>query len=599
MLEETQIFNNNSIYVYFLSCIVIISYQHFSKKQRISLIYATTIAMEIISQYSWKITSVMLFTSMFILEEYLCDDSVKCDLLSNFWYKAVDFIYQFIFIDVGVGIVINVIASGKEARSFIVSKTICLNWFYGINIFILLITIHLLNTSKFELCDFKTIKSYFDKFDGRKINLDSDELQRRFDIMIALEDKSYFVRKSSYNWFSVEFIRYKVKKYKEKKKRTKLLKRKKSFDRILKALWSLVRKLRLFKYIISIIKSKLSETTWSIKNVFLRFKRKIRGCSTLEMQLIRNIGIEKGYDECVIRRKFFEFFYTYLFFNGLKKYYENTQNNKRKNFKKFILYVYLHSIKVSIGGNDFKTVNMMFEEERVEEWDIDEFYVAILSLTGAPVTPKRMVLYPSAVNNAGIDLNRALAWRNLIKAFGVTETHKENLAEESVEKVFYVIRNKIIPYIEAGIFYGPNDGKNDWPTYGESNCWSFAMTVYVHIWEEKFSNKTGTDDDMMRVYNSLKDRTITTEHCQMYLGNAEPGAVIRICDEIKGNDRMGRNRHSQILLDYDQNGLTIYESNNERTIIAYYTWKEYADKYAKYKYFKYIKWPVYAHKVTE
>lgn len=64
MVAETQVFNNNSIYVYFLSCIVIFSYQHFSKRQKISLIYATTIAMEIISQYSWKLTSVMLFISM-------------------------------------------------------------------------------------------------------------------------------------------------------------------------------------------------------------------------------------------------------------------------------------------------------------------------------------------------------------------------------------------------------------------------------------------------------------------------------------------------------------------------------------------------------
>lgn len=85
MVAETQVFNNNSIYVYFLSCIVIFSYQHFSKRQKISLIYATTIAMEIISQYSWKLTSVMLFISMFILEEYLSDDKVKCELLSNFW----------------------------------------------------------------------------------------------------------------------------------------------------------------------------------------------------------------------------------------------------------------------------------------------------------------------------------------------------------------------------------------------------------------------------------------------------------------------------------------------------------------------------------
>lgn len=244
-------------------------------------------------------------------------------------------------------------------------------------------------------------------------------------------------------------------------------------------------------------------------------------------------------------------------------------------------------------GNDFKSINMLFEQERVEEWDIDEFYVAILSLTGAPVTPKRMVLYPHAIISIGIDLNRALAWRNMIRDLRITETKKTNLAEEEVKRVFYVIQGRIIPYIEGGIFYGPNDGKNDWPSYGENNCWGFARTVYWHIWWERFSNKTGTDDDMMRVYHSLADRTITPEHCQKYLGEAEPGAVIRICDEIKGNDRMGKNRHSQILLSHDQNGIVIYESDNENTRIGYYTWEQYAAKFGKYKYFKYIKWPTY------
>lgn len=54
---------------------------------------------------------------------------------------------------------------------------------------------------------------------------------------------------------------------------------------------------------------------------------------------------------------------------------------------------------MNIYGNEFKAINKLFEQEKVEEWDIDEFYVAILSLTGAPVTPKRMVLYPYTITH--------------------------------------------------------------------------------------------------------------------------------------------------------------------------------------------------------
>ena len=48
-------------------------------------------------------------------------------------------------------------------------------------------------------------------------------------------------------------------------------------------------------------------------------------------------------------------------------------------------------------GNEFKSIDKLFGDAKVRDWDIDEFYVAILSLTGARVTPKRMVLYPHAV----------------------------------------------------------------------------------------------------------------------------------------------------------------------------------------------------------
>ena len=590
MLAEAQVFENNSIYVYFLSCIVIFSYQHFTKRQKISLIYATTIAMELISKYSWTLTLVMLLISMFILEEYLSDDKVKCELLGNVRYKMIDFTYQFIFIDAGIGIIINIIVSDERLCGFL--REIPIDGFYGVNIGILLITIHMLNTSKFGLYDFQTIKRHFDQFDGKKIMWDSQELQRRFDIMVGLEDKSYFDRENSYNWFSVEFLKYKIETYRENRAWKKHFKAKRSWRYNLKCIWRLIKRFRLIRYVINRFVEKFSESKWSIDYFFRRLKMKIRGCSTLEMQLIRNIGIEKGYDKCIIRRKMFEFVYTYIFFNGLRDYYENTQNSKRREFKKFILYVYLHSIRLNMFGNDFKTIDKLFKkDQRVEQWDIDEFYVAILSLTGAPVTPKRMVLYPQVVNEIGIDLNRALAWRNMIKDFRITEIEKSDIDETKVKRVFYVIQGKILPYIKDGTFYGPNDGRNDWPSYGWENCWDFAREVYWHIWCDSFSNRTGTDDDMMRIYHSLEERTITPENCRKYLGSAEPGAVIRICDEIKGNDRMGKNKHSQILLSRDENGAAIYESNDYKTSIQYYTWNEYAEHYGQYKYFKYIKWP--------
>ena len=67
-------------------------------------------------------TAVMLLMSMFILEEYLSDDKVKCELLSNLWYKIIDFVYQILFIDAGIWIIINIIVSGNWLSSCTVKR---------------------------------------------------------------------------------------------------------------------------------------------------------------------------------------------------------------------------------------------------------------------------------------------------------------------------------------------------------------------------------------------------------------------------------------------------------------------------------------------
>lgn len=55
-------------------------------------------------------------------------------------------------------------------------------------------------------------------------------------------------------------------------------------------------------------------------------------------------------------------------------------------------------------------------------------------LTGAPVTPKRMVLYPYTITHTGINLNRAIAWRNMIRDGRITEIQKEKFDDDIVEK---------------------------------------------------------------------------------------------------------------------------------------------------------------------
>ena len=133
----------------------------------------------------------------------------------------------------------------------------------------------------------------------------------------------------------------------------------------------------------------------------------------------------------------------------------------------------------------------------------------------------------------------------------------------------------------------PDGGRS----YGKNNCWAFAAMVYKTIWGQSLTAYRGTDDDILRNVGTGKDRFITAENTKSFIEQAPLGSNIRIADRVDGNDSTGRQMHSQILLQKDDNGLTIYESITPKIRIMYYTWEQYAAMHAKYKYFKYIKAP--------
>lgn len=128
-------------------------------------------------------------------------------------------------------------------------------------------------------------------------------------------------------------------------------------------------------------------------------------------------------------------------------------------------------------------------------------------------------------------------------------------------------------------------------SYGKSNCRAFAGMVYKQIWGTTFTSYRGTDDDMLREVPTGAARAITAENVEKFISAAALGAAIRITNDIRGNDVYGTYLHSQILIQKDAKGFTIYESIDTCIRIKYYTWEAYASAYQKYKYFKYIKWP--------
>lgn len=133
---------------------------------------------------------------------------------------------------------------------------------------------------------------------------------------------------------------------------------------------------------------------------------------------------------------------------------------------------------------------------------------------------------------------------------------------------------------------------NNSRSYGAGRCWAFAQKIYNYVWKgKKFTSTRGTSDDMLRKVKTGAARAINAENTKRFITVAEPGATIRVSTTINGNDSYGRYIHSMILLSKDANGLTIYDSITTKVRVQYFTWKEFATKFGKYRYFKYIKWP--------
>lgn len=601
--QSTGTFTNNIIYVYIFGCVAILNYSNFSKAQKIVLIYLSTIAMRLFVPTRTVFTAIIMTFTIFLVEEYLNPDQEKMRIIHSWNAKLLDFLYSFVFLDAGLWMFVILLILSRPGLHLVeqIFGPEIAPWISYISVFILAWgTMHTIVAPKFVVKEFKDINFYFAKYIEKDLNLDDYDVRRRLELLTELEDKSYFVRRNSYNWISVEFLKYKIGATGEKgKTRTKRA--------ILKKIFYYLKRYGLRKCVKELrreISCRIMRFSYWGKSVV----RRIRGGATLEMQLIRQIAIEEGY-QYVLRRKIFEFAATFTFFPQLKRYYQRYEVGKKDYFKEFLLYVYLQSVPIKVNGVRFQSIAYLMEcanggeEHRVlhiEDYNMTELYVAYLALTGAPVSDKRLVLYPDVVEEYGIDLNYAKWFSGIIAERvirpGEQTSHceleqryaqyKKQLLAWPWDK-FYRIGNAVLPIVENNVYYG----NPDWPSYGYQECWAFAQLVYRHIWWQEFNSYAGTEDDILRDEPLDNGRRITADNARRFLSRAVPGAVVRISDTIKGDDSVGQKYHSQILLEKRDDGVVIYESTNIGTWIDFYTWEEYESKYGEYVYFKYIKYP--------
>lgn len=321
------LFANNTLLLFFFVMITVFNYSELKEYQRIAIIYITVYALAITKTIDTIQAISFIALSLFCFLEILTKDEMKFKLITNPIYKCIDCLYLSIFqyacLEICFGIFLTHPFNDSPLSTFV--------WFYPLQLFMSLLFIIKAITNvlqqKFVIRSFSAMYRVFSQFPIQTIQFNK-KLTEACSILIAIEDKDYYIR-NGYTLFSLE-------------------------------------------YLFCIFKRKFGKRNWSKKIFFTlkngkRFMKNVlsgkRGYSTIPMQLIRSLGIEKGYNYSY-RRKIFEFVYSKIFFDGLKKLYKQNQVAKQSYIKEYLLYIYFHSVNTFLGDITFSKFLNAFDLQK-------------------------------------------------------------------------------------------------------------------------------------------------------------------------------------------------------------------------------------------
>lgn len=307
------LFNENTIFIFFFAMIAIYNYSDLKEYQRMAIIYISVYALTALNIIGVKLAVVLLIVSLFCFFEIFTPDETKFKILVNPIYKIIDFIYisfaQYAFGGMCCALLLlriklPEILNGQEVI-FKILSFLFMVW-----------TLTATLQQKYVINTFGEMYRIFTYFPINKVDF-NEKLDEACSILISIEDKSYFERKA-YSFFSPKYL--------------------------LRMLKNKIRGQRGSRKIVSIF----SAGNHFVRNIF----NESRGYSTIPMQLIRSIGIKRGYNY-KYRRKVFEILFSRMFFKGIERMLNEDQVAQRQYFKKYLLYIYFHKVNTFLGDATF------------------------------------------------------------------------------------------------------------------------------------------------------------------------------------------------------------------------------------------------------
>ncbi len=373
-----ELFAGNLLVGFIISVIIIASYSNLEENQHMFLVYLLTYGLAFFKIASIHISIVMFLAASFIFIEYLTVDKMKLELVTSFWNKLIDFLYLIIIQFRAYLFAISMfflfhshVSNGPVSTLLLVLSVGCI-----------VLCEHLVITQPFKTKNITGLSAPFNKYPFYSYNW-SEEVVKRYQLLCLFEDKSYLHRKKSYSILSSEYL---------------------SQTHAFKKIFGLICK--------TIRRRKRSKTT--LKSIRAAFYR--RGFSTPEMQLIRTIGVVRGYDKHKITRKIYEIVYSHIFFSSLKQYQIDNSGPDLEHYREYILDIYLKSVLTKINGHRFTTLNSIFENpDSVESWPLEGLFVACLGLSFRPVDFDNIALYHDVIDLFDLDISKIFEYAKIVE----------------------------------------------------------------------------------------------------------------------------------------------------------------------------------------
>lgn len=366
------LFNKNIIFIFFFAMIAIYNYSDLKEYQRMAIIYISVYALAILNIVGIKMALLLLIVSLFCFFEIFTSDEMKFKILVNPIYKAVDFIYISIFQYSFGGICLALLLLKIKLPETFDKQNII---FRTLSFLFIVWTLTAMLQQKYVIHTFGEMYRVFTYFPINKIEF-NDKLYEACNILVSIEDKRYFEREA-YSFFSV-------------------------------------------KYIIFLIKGKIASQRGGKKVIYVlvngnRFIKNIfdesRGYSTIPMQLVRSLGIKRGYNY-KYRRKIFEILYSRMFFKGIERMFNEDKVTQRQYFKEYLLYIYFHKVNTFLGDATFSKFLNAFDMKynRKNEKDIydctnEGIFIACMGLSkrATNITPENINYYLQSIENVQLD----------------------------------------------------------------------------------------------------------------------------------------------------------------------------------------------------